>query len=83
MDFSIKREVFQKISVQLRQDQLDFMDSFKALIEHSNPDVEGISESEVYQKAFDFIMSDKRVVQKINSMKKERGTIGDLTLKKK
>jgi hypothetical protein len=79
MDFSIKREVYQKVSVQLRQEQLDFMDKFKALIEDSNPEVEAISESEIYQKAFDFLMSDKRVIQKINGMKKKRGTIGDLT----
>ena len=81
MDFSIKREVYQKVNVQLRQEHLDFMDKFKALIDESNPDVEAISESEIYQKAFDFLMTDKRILQKFNGMKKKRGTIGDLTLK--
>ena len=41
-------------------------------------------ENEVYQKAFDFLMSDKRITQKINAaVKKKKGTIADLTLKQK
>jgi hypothetical protein len=84
MDFSIKRDVFHKVSIQLKEDHIDFMSKFKMLLEESNPGVDAISENEVYQKAFDFLMSDKRITQKINAaVKKKKGTIADLTLKQK
>ena len=69
MDFKIKRDVFHRINVQLKEEHILFMESFKAFLLNENPDVEGISEHEVYQKAFDFLTTDKRILSQMNKKK--------------
>jgi hypothetical protein len=88
MDFKIKRDVFHRINVQLKEEHIQFMENFKAMLLDENPDVEGISEHEVYQKAFDFLITDKRITTKVNKRKSsiskassKRETIADLKVK--
>jgi len=79
MDFKIKRESFHKVTLQLSEENLVFMELFKQLLEEENPEIGNLSESEIYQKAFDFLMSDKRITQKFNGLKKKkRETIADM-----
>lgn len=73
MDFKIKRDVFHRINVQLKEEHVLFMESFKAFLLQENPDIEGINEHEVYQKAFDFLITDKRILSQMN---KKKSTIG-------
>jgi hypothetical protein len=69
MDFKIKRDVFHRINVQLKEEHILFMESFKGFLLDENPNVEGISEHEVYQKAFDFLITDKRILSQMNKKK--------------
>jgi hypothetical protein len=82
MDLTIKREVYQKVNIQLREDHVEFMDRFKQLILESNPEIEAISDHEIYQKAFDFIMTDKRITQKMAKVRgPKRETIADIHMR--
>lgn len=78
MDLKIKRDVFKKVTVQLKEEQVSFMEQFRDLILENNPELKGITEHEVYQKAFEFLMSDKRITAKMGSPRKKKTTIGDL-----
>lgn len=68
MDLTIKRDITQSVKVNLKEEQVEFMERFRALLIQENPEVADITDHEAYQKAFDILMADKRILQRLKNV---------------